>query len=314
MTARFSWFPDVRPVGVVVLLALALALVPNAGVREFGFAFVLFAVLASAWNWIGGFGGQLALGQALFFGIGAYAVTLSDVRGGSPWYGALGGGIIAVIVAVLIGALILRLRGVLFALATIAAFVLFRKLVETLPALHGAAGFVLPHKLGFLNLQFDATWPYVALALVLYAVVIALGAALERTHVGAFLRVIRVDEQSARGLGIAPLRWKLLVFVLAAFITSIAGSLFAQYALVVQPQSVLAYSLAGAIALAALLGGSAKLYGPTAGAALVAVLWIAGTTLLGPYDAIVYACECALAFALVWLRWPGIVRTGELIR
>jgi len=80
----------------------------------------LFAIVGSAWNFIGGYGGQLSLGQAAFFGIGAYASTmLMRSYGLSPWIGMFVGAFLALAMSLLLGALCFRLRGPYFAIATI---------------------------------------------------------------------------------------------------------------------------------------------------------------------------------------------------
>src|SRR5450755_1204055 len=77
---------------------------------------LVFATLAAAWSWLGSYAGILSFGHAVFFGIGGYAVAVSNFRGGSPWYGALGGALAAVAAAVLCGLTCVRGRGYTFAL------------------------------------------------------------------------------------------------------------------------------------------------------------------------------------------------------
>ena len=125
---------------------------------------LVFATLAAAWSWLGSYAGIVSFGHALFFGIGAYAVAASNLRGGSPWYGALGGAIFAVVVALAAGLVFLRGRGYTFALVTLAAGILAEPFVASRNWLGPHDAYVFPLRAGFLNLQFSQKWPYVLLA------------------------------------------------------------------------------------------------------------------------------------------------------
>ncbi len=232
---------------------------------------LVFATLATAWSWLGSYAGVVSLGHAVFFGIGAYAVAASNLRGGSPWYGALGGGLFAVIVAVVGGGLFLRGRGYAFSLVTLAA----GAFAEPFAAAHSWLGpsdaFVFPVRVGFLNLQFAQSWPYVLLALVLFATAVVLTVALRATRIGYYLRALRTNPAAAGGTGIAATPPRLLALVASAFVTSVAGSFFAEYRLGVDPHAMFALSLSFDIALIGIIAGPASAWGPPL-AALVYVL------------------------------------------
>ncbi len=232
---------------------------------------LVFATLAQAWSWLGSYAGIVSFGHAVFFGIGAYAVAVSNFRGGSPWYGALGGGLFAVLVAAVTGGLFLRGRGYVFSAITLAA----GAAVEPFVAAHGWLGphdsFAFPVQTGFLNLQFSAKWPYLLLALMVFAVTQALTLGLRATRLGYYLRALRTNAMAARSVGIAGRPLQFLALIASAFVTSVAGSFFAQYAMGVSPQAdfVLAHSLD--IALIGSVAGSASAWA-AAPAALVYVL------------------------------------------
>src|SRR5208337_4754441 len=126
-----------------------------------------YAGLSQAWNLIGGYGGQLSLGHAAFFGIGAYTSTLLFFGTGlSPWLGALAGGVLAAVTAFAISYPCFRLRGPFFTLSTIAFGEVIRILAIYFRGLtKGSVGLQIPFRPSFANFIFreKATYLYVAL-------------------------------------------------------------------------------------------------------------------------------------------------------
>jgi branched-chain amino acid transport system permease protein len=271
-------------------------------------AFV-FAALATAWSWLGAYAGVVSFGNALFFGIGGYAVAVSNLRGGSPWYGALGGALFAVVVAAVCGLLALRGRGYTFSAVTL----LLGAAAEPYIASHAWLGpgdvFAFPVRLGFLNLQFAQPWPYVLLALAVYAVAQGLTFALRSSQPGFYLRALRTNPAAARGAGVRALPPRLLVLTAMAFVTSVAGSLFAEYARGVTPPSMFALGLSFDIALIGAVAGTAAPWGPALAGLMYAV--VAKVVPLHPPGAAgvaVLAAEFAAIVAFALLRAPGGIR------
>ncbi len=220
---------------------------------------LVFATLAQAWCWLGAYAGIVSLGNAVFFGIGAYAVAVSNLRGGSPWYGALGGALAAVIVAAGCG-LFLGGRGYVFSALTLAAGVAAEPLAQRTIRLGNTTHYAFPRQIGFLHLQFSEKWPYLVLALCVFGVAQALTIALRTTRIGMYLRALRSNAVAARGSGIAARPLQLLTLVAGAFVTSVAGSFFAEYRLAVDPQTS-ALGLSLDIALIGVIAGSASPWG-----------------------------------------------------
>ena len=133
------WWPTAL---FFVVLASMPLWITDGYVLQLIFRVVIFAVLGMAWNFIGGYAGQLSLGHVAYFGIGAYAMTLSTERiGWNPWLGVILGAVLAAMAALLIGSITFRLRGPYFALSTIAAAEIIRVLVQNQDELtHGAVG------------------------------------------------------------------------------------------------------------------------------------------------------------------------------
>jgi branched-chain amino acid transport system permease protein len=251
--------------------------------RDVVIKILLYALLAQAWNLLGGYCGQISLGHAVFFGVGAYTSSVLVVRlGVSPWLGMLAGMALAVLVSQAIGLPCFRLRGHYFAIATIAIGEIVQTVVINWEALGGARGIWLPIQPETVwHLQFHrAKWPYYYIALGLCALVFAATAAVERSRLGYYLRAIREDPDAAQSLGVPMARAKHAAMALSAAATAGGGTFYAQYVLFIDPESVFPLSLSILICLVAVLGGVGTLWGPFLGAAVLIPLSEATRVLL----------------------------------
>ena len=232
----------------------------------------LFAIIGSAWNLIGGYGGQLSLGHAAFFGIGAYASTmLLRSYGLTPWVGMFIGGLLALVMGVLLGVICFRLRGPYFAIATIGLAEVLRLL-----ALHfrtwtnGAIGLTIPFKGNApLLYQFSSKIPYYFISLIFLILTLLGIRRVEDSRLGNYLLAIGQDQDAAEAIGIDSAKAKRMAYYLSAFITAVAGTFYAQYVYFIEPESVFGLGLSIQIALVAILGGVGKVWGPVVGAVLI---------------------------------------------
>jgi branched-chain amino acid transport system permease protein len=240
----------------------------------------LYAMLASAWNVLAGYCGQISLGHAVFFGTGAYASTVlatQDWLGvwASPWLGMLLGAALAVLLSQVIGYPVFRLRGHYFAIATIAVGEIVQTLVINWDGVGGARGLFVPIKRpdSLINLQFHEskqTYYYIALALLLLA--LAINRWIVRSRTGYYFRAIREDQDAAAALGVPVARYKQRAMAVSAGLTAAGGTFYAQYVFFIDPESVLPLSLSILICLVAVLGGVGTLWGPLLGAAILVPL------------------------------------------
>ena len=165
----------------------------------------LYGALATAWNIVAGYCGQIALGQAVFFGAGAYTSSLLFRELGlTPWAGMIAGAVVAVLVSQIVGYPVFRLRGHYFAIATIAVGEIVQALIVNWDAIGGARGVFLPIKRpdSFVNFQFHqskAFYYYIALGLLLLA--LGVTRLIERSRLGYYFRAIREDQDAAAALG-----------------------------------------------------------------------------------------------------------------
>lgn len=231
----------------------------------------VYATLAQAWNILGGYAGQVSLGNAVFFGLGAYATALPTIRMGlSPWLGMLLGIALAVLVALLIGFYTFRLAGHYYAIATIAVVEIVQTLFINSRGMGGASGLSLPIlPSAFVNLQFTSKVPYYYLALALVSVGLLMTWLVERSRLGYYFRAVKDDPLAARSLGVNVFKYKLIAIMLSAGLTAICGAFYTQYILFIDPDSVLSLTLSVLIVLVAVLGGVGTIWGPLLGALIL---------------------------------------------
>ncbi|MGA2550193.1 MAG: branched-chain amino acid ABC transporter permease [Burkholderiaceae bacterium] len=232
---------------------------------------LMAAQLGVAWNIVGGYAGQVSLGHAAFYGVGAYSSTLLYLRYGvNPWLGMLLAGAIAALVSLPIGWSCFRLRGHYFAMATIAVAEIMQILFTNWDFAGGAVGLTLPmDREGIATMVFSGKLPYYYLALALLALTIGVNWGIERSFIGYYFRAIKDDPDAARSVGVPVARYKQLALVVSSFLTGMGGSLYAQKELYIDPASVLSTGLSIKMALCAILGGVGTLFGPVVGAAIL---------------------------------------------
>jgi branched-chain amino acid transport system permease protein len=262
-----------REITVHALLIAGLALVPLVVTenRHLNFLVVAFtiAVAAQGWNILGGFGGQFSFGHAAFFGTGAYANSILQVRYGLNAYPAL---LIAVAAASLAGGVIgylsfrAGLRGSYFALVTLAFAEVMRILCHAAPFTGGAGGIGIKLDVGLANLQFSSRAAYYWLAVLLVGLSTAIAVAVRGSRFGAQLVALRENEAAARALGIDALAVKMKAIVLSAAMTGAAGAFYGQFWLNLNPDLAFGTWISVEALLAPIVGGLGTVLGPLVGA------------------------------------------------
>ena len=235
---------------------------------------LMAAQLGVAWNLLGGYAGQVSLGHAAFYGIGAYTSTVLLLNFGiNPWVGMLLGGALAAALSFLFGWSCFRLKGHYFAMATIAVAELVQIVFTNWDYAGGAVGLTIPMKQqGWTTMVFAAKAPYYWLALGLLVITLAATIGVERSHIGYYLRAIKDEPDAARSVGINIARYKQIALSISAFFTAMGGSLYAQKELYIDPASVLGTGLSIKVALVSILGGVGTLFGPIVGAGVLTVI------------------------------------------
>jgi branched-chain amino acid transport system permease protein len=285
------------PVFVAIEIVAAVAL--YFGFNVFGNDYVFFAgytvlqfiVLATAWNILGGYCGYVNFGSAGFFAIGAYTAVCLYTIGQSPedvFPQALLGpmswvfpmpvpvimliaGVMAGLVGLGTGYLTLRLRGVFFAIATLALAIVLQTLIVNWSFVGGSRGaYVIPPN------TVPLLGPYIqylfVLMLILVIVSITAARLIERSRLGFGFATIRDDELAAEACGVPTLKLKLIATVLSGALMGMAGAPFPFYIGYTEPGSVFDLGYAVNTIAMPMIGGTTSWAGPLIGAVLLGTL------------------------------------------
>lgn len=235
--------------------------------------FCIYAVLGVSLNLVAGYTGLLSVTHAAFFGIGAYATALLSVNLGMNFFAALILGIaVAGIISFLIGVVLSGLGGDYYVLGTVGFnFIVFSVLLNWQNFTRGPlgiAGISRPELLGF---GFSSNVSFLLLALAFLALVYLISRFLVNSSFGRVLKAIREDEKAIRVFGYHTLSYKLAIFVIAAGMAAVAGSLFASYITFIDPTSFVVLESVFILAIV-ILGGFANLKGSVLGAFILILL------------------------------------------
>ncbi len=263
------WIPAV----VAVLLAIGLALSP---VNEYFFyaAYIVltFVVLATAWNILGGYAGYVNFGTAAFFGLGSYTATVLF-----KWLGAPLAVQIAAAAAVCgllgfgVGLLTLRLRGIFFAIATVAVIFIMETLMVNWRYVGGATGLQL--------LRPEVLAPFESYTRMLFAVMaamavgaVALARWVQVSWIGRGLRALRDSEEAAECAGVPTLKLKLFACTLSGALMGAAGAPMPMYLSFIEPASSFNLTWSVNALAASMIGGTIHWLGPVIGAVILGTL------------------------------------------
>jgi len=261
-----------KTVGLVYLVLLSLAVfAPMLGLYPvFGMKLLCFALFACAFNLLLGFTGLLSFGHAAFFGFAAYvAGWLVKAQGWTPELGVLGGTAVGAGLGLVFGLIAIRRQGIYFAMVTLALSQMVYFVCLQAPFTGGEDGLQgVPRGslFGLVNLASDLTLYYVILAVFVACFLFIVRVV--TSPFGQVLKMIRENEPRAISLGYEVDRYKLVVFVLSAALSGLAGSL---KTIVMGFASLtdVHWSMSGEVILMSLLGGVGTFFGPVLGSGIV---------------------------------------------
>jgi branched-chain amino acid transport system permease protein len=254
--------------GAGIVLAAGFAALPLFGARNdvlnLCVQIFLAVVLAQSWNLLGGYAGQINLGHAAFFGLGAL-VTRALWIGGTPLILALiAGALVSMLYGAIIGIPAFRLRGAYFAIGTLGLAEILRITVgnlmpeiSTISAAELASYNMLPRY-------------YLTLAMAVLAVAVV--ALLVPSRVGLGIRAVREDEAAAEATGVGALRHKLIALTLSTMLVGLAGGAFAYYHVSYYPQHTFSPVWTFDAVLMSFIGGVGTVHGPVLGALFYVIL------------------------------------------
>jgi branched-chain amino acid transport system permease protein len=273
---------------------------------------LIFISLGQAWNVVAGIGGQLSLGHGVFLGLGCYSTGVMLNRYGvPPWIGMWVGVLISLVFALVMGAMTLRMRGVFFALATVAVSLAMVQIARHFVDLTGGAdGLALKfygNSLWAFQSRTPAPFLYAGLALVIAYYGITRW--ILNSKFGLEMQAVRDDEVAAAASGVAVFRTKIVGFIVSAMMTAIAGTFYMQYYMAIDPEAAFGLAQAIQLQLPALLGGLGTATGPIIGGAIMIFLsevtnWGSTKLAIEGLDILVYG----IMLLVVVLRAPkGVV-------
>jgi branched-chain amino acid transport system permease protein len=286
------------------VLAALLVAAPFVIYPVFAMKVLCFALFACAFNLLLGYGGLLSFGHAAFFGMASYvSAHAAKVWGLTPELAILSGAAVAAALGLVFGALAIRRQGIYFAMVTLAFAQMIYFFSLQAPFTNGEDGIqAVPrgHLLGIVDLSSDFTL-YWLVAAIFMAGVLAIYRIIHSPF-GHVLKAIREHEPRAVSLGYRANHYKLLVFVLSATLSGVAG---ATKAIVFQLASLtdVYWGTSGEVVLMTLIGGMGTVFGPMVGAALVVTL----QNYLAPFGAWVTVAQGVVFVICVLLFREGIV-------
>ncbi len=304
-------------IGAALVLTVLVAVTATVKFEYFffaGYTVLMFVVLATAWNILGGYAGYVNFGTPAFFGLGAYTAAVLykataaplalQIAAAAAMAGLLGFGA---------GLLTLRLRGIFFAIATIAVTVIMETVFINWRYAGGATGLQL--------LRPPPTAPFESYIKMLFVVMavsavaaVAIARYIERSWIGRGLRAIRDSEEAAEASGVPTLKLKLFACTVSGALMGVAGAPMPMYLSFIEPPSTFNLNYAIGALASPMIGGTAHWLGPVIGAILLSTLQqIVTVTISGEMNVmvvgvllvvfIVAAPDGILGFLKRWIRF-----------
>ncbi|WP_251880562.1 branched-chain amino acid ABC transporter permease [Achromobacter sp. Marseille-Q4954] len=297
-------------------LAAAAALTESGVALTFVMMSLYAALLSQAWNILGGYGGQLSFGHALFFGVGAYAQALGQLNLGiNPWLALPMAIALGALVGLAVGGLTFRygLKGSYFALVTLAFAEVFRILALSVSFTGGGVGLMVPLQEGVANMQFASRRGYIYLLLGFVLLALVVTAWLRHSRFGAYLQAVRDNEDAARAIGVNPLRVKLGGIALSAAFMSAAGAFYVQVFQYIDPGIAFGSAVSVEALVGAIVGGLGTLWGPLLGAVTLHALSDLTRNLFGELPGISMVIYGVVLIVIVMFLPRGITGSGQAL-
>lgn len=293
------------------IIAVLLAAVPLAISNNYVLGILVFiginTILALGLNMLMGYAGQVSLGHAAFYGIGAYTTAiLTTTLKLSPWVGMAAAVVVAGGVAYLIGKPTLKLRGHYLAMATLGFGVIVKIVFVQWTAFTGGTSGITglpPFSIRGVELVDDRQYYYLVWFFVL--LLIWLSYNIVESRVGRALRAVHTSEAAAASVGVDTAKYKLQVFVLSGMYGGLAGALYAHYVRFVNPDPF-GFMFSIELVVMVVVGGMASIWGAIAGAGTITIL----SQVLRPFEEY-EVLAFGLILVLVMIYMPaGLTKTA----
>jgi len=255
---------------IIGFCAAGLATVPIWGsqyMTALGVMFLIYVALSQMWNLLAGYSGLMSLGQQTFIGMGGYTLAALSVHYDVPlWVGALMGGAVSFLFALIISFPLFRIKGVYFAVGTWI-------LAEALGICFSNWSYVRYGMGLFVQAAYKAPlYQIYYAALLVGSGSVILVYALLRSKLGLGLMAMRDDEQAAQSAGVEAFRYKLYCFLIAAFVTGLAASVLYMHQIFIQPYKAFSIDWTVRLLFIVIIGGIGTIEGPIIGALIFVIL------------------------------------------
>jgi branched-chain amino acid transport system permease protein len=289
-----------------IVLIVVLAILPLIGIPAnwilYLFMFFIYLTMANMWNLLAGYSGLLSLCQPAFIGLAGYTVAIVTWSGLPLYLGIIGGAIVAATFAMLISIPVFRLKGIYFAIGTLIVpevlrIISFRWRPVGTGLTGGGAGYIIKGISGIS--MTDSYW----LALAIGIISIFLMRIILRSRLGLGLAAIRDNDSTAASAGVDVFRLKLYSFIIAAFVTGIAGAIFYIYQGYIEPVSAFSIRWTMILMLATVIGGIGIQTGPIVGTIIITFLHF----LLSRYGGISLLIQGVVLIGIMLLVPQGIM-------
>jgi branched-chain amino acid transport system permease protein len=301
----------------ISLFTLIIGLFPlyvsNAYYRHQMILILWYAYIATAWNIVGGYAGQVSMGHAAFLTIGGYITTLFyNYANLTPWVGMLIGAVVAAFMAFLLGIPSFRLKGSYFSISTIAFAEALCLALNTYKyffgfKIGGAEGMSVSSRMGrgLIAMNFRGKVEYFYIIYIMLAILLFLVWKMEKSRLGYYFVALREDEDAAKALGINTQRTKLIAAAMSAFFVGIGGAFWGMLVRYFDPATICGITMSTQMVFLAVVGGKGTIMGPTLGAVLLVTFSTVAQTYFGSTTSGIHLIIYGIAVVLTILLMPS---------
>jgi branched-chain amino acid transport system permease protein len=267
----------------------------------------LYAFYASSWSIIGIYAGQISIGHAAYFGVGAYTSILLSIHFNiTPWLGMFVGGLFGAILAFLTGLICFRLGGLFYIFVTLSFAEIVR--IIMLHPLRGLSGGEegIPFSLGYnslYHLQFVEKWPYYLLTLFMMLIMVPILKKIGNSKFGYCLKAIGEDKEAAESIGIDSYKYKLIAACISGFFSAIGGAVYVNFLNYIGVSDVFNVMMSITPIIISFIGGPGP-FGPIIGSFILTPITIYLVLMLGGAARGIHNIVYALILIIIVMFFP----------
>jgi branched-chain amino acid transport system permease protein len=288
---------------VIIILGIIPIIINRTDILDIFFLVFLYVCLTQSWNLLGGYTGQISLGHAAFFGIGALCTRMLWETGTPFIIALIAGGMAAVMLSIIIGLPALRLKGIYFSIGTLGLAIITR---VTVGNIFPTVSFMSANQLATYSMN-SRYYLALALAVIICAVVYLL----LNSKLGLGMLTVREDENAAASSGINVFKHKVIALIISSLFAGLAGGIYAYYYASYYYYAPFELDWAFNPVLVTFIGGVGTIIGPIIGSVIFVVLQHIFSITLGQVHVIIFG---SLFVIIVLLLPGGLYEAAEKVR